>query len=101
MSGEAKFKYLLLMSDHDLIYAYVYAGLLMGHGPEPWLVWSLSDWYTGAKAELKRRGLLKDAKRTRKLLLKEYHARRMCPPMPQPAGRRADLPRGRGSGSGP
>jgi hypothetical protein len=73
--GGARFEFLPLMSDHDLTSAYGHAGLLMGHGPEPWLVWSLSDWLTGAKAELERRGLLKDAKRTGKLLLKEHHAR--------------------------
>jgi len=75
MSGEPAFKYLPFMSDHDLTYAYGYSCLLMGHGCEAWLVWPLSDWLTGAKAELERRGLLKDAKRTRTLLLKEHHAR--------------------------
>jgi hypothetical protein len=82
MNGEAKFKYLPRMSDHDLTYAYLYAGLLMGHVPAPWLIRALSDWHTGAEAELERRGLLKDAKRTDRLLLKEYHARGMPPRSP-------------------
>jgi len=38
------------------------ARLLTGHGVEHWLAWPLSDWHADAKAELERRGLLKDAK---------------------------------------
>jgi hypothetical protein len=74
MTGEATFTYIPLASDHDLIYADAYARLLTGHGTEYRLAWPLSDWHAGAKAELERRGLLKDAKRTRRLLLKEHHA---------------------------
>jgi hypothetical protein len=27
------------MSDHDLTDAYAYAGTVIGHGPEPWVIW--------------------------------------------------------------
>jgi hypothetical protein len=73
MSGEPPFNYVPVMSDHYLTYAYGYASILMPLG-EAWLVRPLLDWLTGAEAELERRGLLKDAKRTKKLLLKEFHA---------------------------
>jgi hypothetical protein len=50
-------------SDHDLVYGYVYAGVLMGRGAEPWVVRLLSAWMTLAEHELRRRGLLATAKR--------------------------------------
>jgi hypothetical protein len=66
--GTAKFEYLPLTSDHDLIHAYAYAGIVIGHGPEPWVSRVLSDWCADAKAELARRGLLKDAQHGERLL---------------------------------
>src|SRR6267154_954775 len=64
------------MADHDLTDAYAYAGGLLGHDPEPWVVAAVAGWVTGAEAELARRGLLKDAKRTKDALWRDHHARR-------------------------
>ena len=76
MSDKARFMYLLRMSDHDLIGAYAYACAVMGHGPEAWVVLTLSEWLDGAVPELERRGLLKEAERTEKAMWKDHHARR-------------------------
>src|SRR5882724_5484242 len=62
------------MTDHDLTDAYGYARGLLGHDPEPWVVAAVSGWVTGAEAELARRGLLKEAKRTRDELWRDHHA---------------------------
>lgn len=72
----AGFEYLRAMSDHDLIDAYCYAGAVLGHGVEPWLVWPLSDWLTEAKTELQHRGLFKDAERVERAMWKDHHARK-------------------------
>jgi hypothetical protein len=80
MTTTQRFRYLPLASDHDLIGAYIYAHAVMGHGGEPWLVWALSEWLTAAKAELKRRDLLKDAQRAKRLMWKDHHARRAVLP---------------------
>jgi hypothetical protein len=61
-------------SDHDLIYGYAYAGLLMGHGAEPWLVRSLSAWMTLAEQELQSRGLLQMAEWRKDVLRVEHGA---------------------------
>ena len=74
-SESPKFKYLPLASDHDLTSAHVHARAVIGHGIEPWLVRALSDWLTAAEAELRRRGLLKDANRVERLMWKDHHER--------------------------
>jgi hypothetical protein len=61
-------------SDHDLVYGYAYAGLLMGHGAEPWLVRSLSAWMALAEEELQSRGLLQMAKWREDVLYVEHRA---------------------------
>ena len=61
-------------SDQDLIYGYAYAGLLMGHGAEPWLVRSLSAWMTLAQQELTSRGLLHMAEWRKDVLYVEHRA---------------------------
>lgn len=61
-------------AEHDLIYGYAYARVLMGHGAEPWLVRPLSGWITLAGEELERRGLLKKAKRTYRKLMEQHWA---------------------------
>jgi hypothetical protein len=70
-----KFSGLPLMSDHDLIGAYCYAAGLTGHGPEPWVARAVIHWQIAAKAELRRRGLLKDAKRVKKAMWEDHHKR--------------------------
>jgi hypothetical protein len=64
-------------SDHDLIYGYALAGLLMGHGAEPWLVRSLSAWMALAKQELRSRGLLRMAEWRKDVLYAEHRAHPM------------------------
>lgn len=61
-------------SDHDLIYGYVFAGLLMGHGAEPWLVRSLSAWMALAEQELRSRGLLRMTEWRKDVLYVEHRA---------------------------
>jgi hypothetical protein len=61
-------------SDHDLIYGYAYASLLMGHGVEPWLVRSLSAWMALAQQELQSRGLLRMAEWRKDVLYVEHRA---------------------------
>lgn len=61
-------------SDHDLVYGYAFAGLLMGHGAEPWLVRSLSTWMILAGQELQSRGLLQMAESRKDLLYAEHRA---------------------------
>jgi hypothetical protein len=61
--SQPRFTFLPAARDSDVIEGYGYARLLMGHGCEPWLARALSAWIVGAKAELARRGLLKQAKR--------------------------------------
>jgi hypothetical protein len=61
-------------SDHDLIYGYAFAGLLMGHGAEPWLVRSLSAWMALAEQELQGRGLLRMAGWRKDVLYVEHRA---------------------------
>jgi hypothetical protein len=61
-------------SDHDLVYGYAFAGLLMGHGAEPWLVRSLSAWMALAEQELQSRGLLPMAEWRKEVLYVEHWA---------------------------
>lgn len=61
-------------SDHDLVYGYAFARVLMGHGAEPWVVRPLAAWMTLAEQELRRRGLLATAKRRRDRLFTEHLA---------------------------
>lgn len=61
-------------SDHDLVYGYAFAGLLMGHGAEPWLVRSLSAWMALAEQELQSRGLLLMAEWRKDVLYVEHGA---------------------------
>lgn len=59
--------------EHDLIYGYVYARLLMGHGADPWLVRPLSAWINVAEKELKYRRMFKKAKHAYRILLEQHH----------------------------
>jgi hypothetical protein len=74
VTGGASFECLPIMTDHDLTDAYGYARGLLAHDPEPWVAAAVSGWVTGAEAELARRGLLKEAKRTRDELWRDHHA---------------------------
>jgi len=74
--SEQKFEFLPLACDNDVIEGYGYAGLLIGHGCESWLVRALSAYTRGAEAELARRGLLKEAQRNKRVLWKVHHARK-------------------------
>lgn len=61
-------------SDHDLVYGYAFAGVLMGHGAEPWIVRPLAAWMTLAEQELRRRGLLGTARCRKDRLFTEHLA---------------------------
>jgi hypothetical protein len=74
MNDNPRFECLPKMSDHNLSNTYAHA--FTGHGCEPWLIAQLAYWlYRGAKPELERRGLLKEAECTEQSMRKEHHAR--------------------------
>jgi hypothetical protein len=76
INDNPRFERLPKMSNHNLINSYVCAHAFMGHGCEPWLIAQLAYWlYRGAKPELERRGLLKEAERAEQSMRKDHHAR--------------------------
>lgn len=74
MTTARTFKYLSGASDHELVYGYIHAGMVLGHAVDPWLVWELSDWITEAEKELDRRGLRKEARKRENKAWNAYHA---------------------------
>jgi hypothetical protein len=68
------FKYLSGTNDHELVYGYIHAHLVIGHMVEPWLVRELSAWITEARKELDRRGLGKEAHKRENKAWNAYHA---------------------------
>lgn len=81
MNGD--FGFARACSRRDLTYAYAYGHLLLGQGPEPWLVRPLAAWLKGLEAVLDQRGLHQEAKAVKERLLREHRSLRandrLCP----------------------